>query len=210
MNLTLSEIMSLVTTLNQGRTDYSTSQLSLYVNMALSELCERVHMQSLESTVVSSTTSSTATLALPANINYPVYVSNLSITPGSVGRTLDPCPLSAIDSGSTQLGIPRKFAVYRDEILLWPSADSAYSIQIRFQEKVPTLTSSSSTAAIDVRWHEAIAFRASAIAAAMRNDLEGEAVHQARYLSFVGSTPEDRAVKQRGQPMQFQPVWRRN
>jgi len=208
MELTLGQMMSMVTTFNQGRTDYSTSDLSLYCNMALSELCDRVEMQSLDSFTVSSTTSGTSQLTIPTGCRFITSISNLSVAPRTLERTLAPTDWAEVDSRETQVGQPSRYALYRNQILLWPSADSAYSIQVRFQEQVPVLVSSTSTAAIDAKWHMAIAFRATALAAAARNDLEGEAVAQARYLGFVQSAPTDLADKQRGRPS-LRPAWTR-
>lgn len=206
MNLTLAQINSLVTTYNGGRNDYSTSELSLFANMALDELCNRVAMQSLDSLTVSSSTSGDSYLTRPASCNYVTSVSNLSLAPGS-GRTLSPVTPEWIDSNATQVGIPVKYAEYRNQILLWPSADSTYSFQIRFQEKVPPLLTSSQTPAIDTRYHDAVAFRAAALAAAARNDLDQESVNQARYLGFIGATPSDQAYRQKDKQIGLHPAW---
>ena len=208
MELTLSQMMSMITTFNQGRLDYTTSELSLYCNIALTELCDRVEMQSLDSTTVSSTTSGTSSLTIPTGCRFITSISNLSVGPSTLERTLAPTDWAEVDSRETQVGAPIKYALYRDQILLWPSADSAYSIQVRFQEQVPVLTSSTSTARVDAKWHPAVAFRAMALAAGARNDLEQEGVAQARYMSFVQSVPTDLADKQRGRPS-LRPAWTR-
>lgn len=211
MNLTLAQIMSLVTTQVAGRTDYSLSELSLYANIALDELCARVEMASLQSTVVRSTESGTSSVTIPDNCHYVTALSNLSLATPESGRTLTPSNYAEIDSQTTGTGVPKLWATYRDQVLLWPSADSAYSMQIRFQEKVPTMVASSATPGIDPKYHMAVAYRAAAITAQMREDLENEAICQARYLSFVGSVPSDRAMQQQQAPFSFSmPKWRRH
>ncbi len=208
MNLTLTQIMSLMTTQVGARKDVTTSELSLWANIALDELCARVEMQSLQSTVYSSTTSGTSTITIPTDCHYVTAVSNLSLA-GS-GRTLEPSNYLEIDSGTTAVGIPKLWALYDNQIMLHPSADSMYSFQIRFQEKVPPLLTSAGTPAIDPKYHMAVAYRGAAIMAQMRGDQENEAVCQARYLSYVGSVPSDRAVQQQARFSLSMPKWRRH
>ena len=209
MQLTLAQIASLATTQIGGRNDYTLSEMSLYANMALGELCERVEMQSLQSTAYSSTTSGTSSFTIPTNCHYITTVSNVSMGPSS-GRTLDPVSYHEIDSYTTAVGVPRIWGVYRDQVMLWPSADSGYSFQVRFQEKVPVLVASSATPGIDPKFHQAVVWRTAAIAASMRNGTENEALAQARYLSQVGSTPTDRAAQQATRFHFSMPKWQRH
>lgn len=199
-NLTLSQINSLVTGWCQGRTDYSASDLSLFANMALTEVASRMPYRSLDSFVVSSTTSGQSSITRPTGAAYVTSISNLSVAPNSKQRTLEPAMPEQVDSSATQVGMPVRYTEYRDQILLWPPADSAYSFQIRFQEVIPPLVNSTDTPALDERWHIAVAMRASAIAASQRNALELEASNQARYLGYISSTPSDMAYKQQGRP----------
>lgn len=198
--LTLAQINTLVLNWNQNRTDYTTSELSLWANEALIEVTTRQPYRSLDSWVQSSTTTGQSSITRPTGCGYITSITNLSVAPNSKQRTLEPAMPEQIDSASTQVGMPVKFTEYRDQILLWPSADSAYTIQVRFQETIPPLVNSSDTPALDERWHIAVAMRASAIAASQRNALELEASNQARYLGYIGSTPSDMAYKQQSRP----------
>ncbi len=205
MQLTLGQIMSLTTSLNQGRNDYSTSDLSLYANMALNELCQRVEMQALNRQGFTSIQSGAANFnanyqdGFGALTDYIKGVSNQLEPPNSPQRALIPTTKQWIDSQDTQTGIPTHWAPFRELIYVWPSANSPYQFEVTYQTKPQALMSSNQTPNIDERWVDAVAYRAAAIAAAARNDLEQEAINQARYLAFVQSLPSDRAIKQRAE-----------
>lgn len=207
MQLTMAQCWSVVTNFVQGRTDYSNSELSLAANLALDDLTSKVEMRSLQSHTVSSSTSGTSALTFPTSCHYVTSVSNLSLGASDSRRTLHPCSIVDIDSASTELGIPVKYAIYREQLVLWPSADSAYSFQIRFQEKVPAVVDSVDTPNIDDRWHYPWALRTAAIAAAMRNDLDQSQFLQAQYLGQVSGTPTDAGLQQQAQPSRIKLVW---
>lgn len=211
MQLTLAEISSMVTRLNQGRNDYSTSELSLYANMALYELCEQHRMKGRErltSCPVASLGFDRSTgyekLVTPnSNGAYPsviISILNPSEPPGSPGRSLKPASIDWVTSRSTASGVPTHYAWFQEEVNLWPSCNSSTMLfEVRYIAKPETMVASTSTPCVDPKWHPAIAYRAAAIAAATRNDLEQEAINQARYISFVNSMPPDEEIRQRHQ-----------
>ena len=195
----------MVTGLVGGRTDFGTSDLSFWANLAASAVAKATRHQSLESTTVSSTTSSTETLALPSNFGYALSLSNLSLAAMQPGRELLPTSIENIDSRETYLGIPEKWAVYGNEIRLWPSCDSAYSIQIRYQTKEGTIVASTATPSFDEKYHLAWVYKTAEIAASMRNDTDNEALNRARYLSEMGATLNDLGAKQQARNIRLQP-----
>lgn len=199
MQLNLGQLMSMVTSLNQGRTDYATSDLSRYVNQAIAELCARVPMRSLEDIGNVSCTSGSRTISYAGQaVNYFTSIYNDAIAPGTAGRELTQTTAEWIDSQTTHTGIPTHYAPYGwNTLYVWPSANSAWLLTTRYQQRVQEVTSSTGTANIDFKWYPAVAYRAAAIAAAERNDLEQEAVNQARYLGLVNSTPLDVEFRQK-------------
>lgn len=201
MELTLAQLCSMVTTLNQGRTDLTLSEVSRHVNMAASEIAVRIPMRSLEQ-VVTATVSADSDLAVPAtsmaSYQHVLSISNLSQPANSPLRTLEPTTVQWMDSQGTGPGTPTHYATFGwDTLRVWPSADTDTVLQVRALARLPVVTGSSNTFNVDPKWYPAIAYRAAAIAASERNDVEQEGINQARYLSFVNSTPSDLETKQR-------------
>ena len=197
MQLNLSQIMSLATTMNQGRMDYSTSELSLAANLACAEVSTRLPHRYLEGIATSSTTSGERRMDLPTDFDYALTVS---ITSGAGWRKpLQERQVAWLDSLGTQLGEPNYYVQYSSWLELAPSPNSAYSLEMRYTAKVSSLVSSVDTPNLAERYHYAVALKTAEIAAALRNDIDQEAVCRARYLSYMGSTPSDMAYQQRAQ-----------
>ena len=199
MELTLAQLMSMTTSLMQGRTDYTNSELSRFVNMAADELASAVPMRSLETTLSATVAyQGSAVSIVEANLHFVHSISNLSQPANSVFRSLEPTSIQWIDSQSTFYGTPTHYATYGwAGMRVWPSADTETVLQVRAQARLGVVASSTGTFNVDPKWHPAIGYRAAAIAASERNDLEQEAVNQARYLAFVNSRPLDIESKQR-------------
>ena len=197
----------MATRLVQGRTDLTLSEVSLYANLALDFVQTRQRGRSEEALAISSTTSGENKIAVPTDFGFPIAVSNLSVTAGdSRTRLWGPVDADLFDSRSTTLGIPEQYAVYSTWMELWPSPDSSYSIQLRYGTKVNTLVASTATPVLDQKFHLAWAYKAAEITASMRQDSESEALNRARFLSELGSLPDDQAMRQRdklGMRVQF-------
>ena len=195
MILNLGQIMSIATTLNQGRLDYGPSELSLAANLACGEVSTRIPHRYLEGIAVSSTTSGERRMDLPSDFDYALTVS---ITSGSGWRKpLQERQVAWLDSLGTQLGEPTYYVHYGSWLELAPSPDSSYSLEMRYTAKVSSLVSSVDTPNLAERYHYAVALKTAEIAAMMRNDIDQEAICRARYLSYMGSTPSDLAYQQR-------------
>lgn len=195
MELNLTQLCSTATALVKGRTDVTLSEASFWANIAYQEVATRIRYATDEALAVSSTTSGENRLALPSNFAYPIQVSNLSAV--GTSRELRGAEAYAFDSRSTALGTPEQYALYGTWLEMWPSPDSAYSIQLRYGTKMASLVSSTATPAFDERWHFGVALLAAAYVAAAKDDGESEAQNKARYLSYMGSTPSDLAYRQR-------------
>lgn len=199
MELNLQQIASLATTFNQGRLDLQLSEVSLYANLALSEVATRVQHQPLEAIAVSSTTSGENRLDLPSNFDYMLTVSITSGAARGVRTQLMERQVAWMDSYASQLGEPTQYVKYSSWLELAPSPDSSYSMELRYVTKVGSMISSTDTPNLNERYHYAVALKTAELCAAARNDIEQEAVCRARYLSYMGSTPSDLAYQQRAQ-----------
>ena len=195
MILTLAQLSSRATSLIQGRTDITSSDASFWVNVAYEEMATRIRYAADEGLAISSTTSGENRIALPSDFRYQINVSNLSVD--GTERTLTAVEAYSLDSRNTTLGAPTHYAMYADWMELWPSPDSAYSVQLRYGKKLPTLTASTNTALVEDRYHTPLIFLSASYMAASVNDLEGEAVNKARYLSNMGSSPSELELRQR-------------
>lgn len=201
VELSLAQIASIATSYNQGRLDYSLSECSFYANLALTEVATRTKHQPLERLAVSSTTSGERRITVPSDFLYPL---NVTLSDTSAGPAGSPMQLQAreatwLDSIGTQVGVPRYYIPYADWIELAPSPDSAYSVQVRYGAKIPAMVASTDTPALSERYHYAVALKTAELLAAARNDLEQEAANRVRYLSYIGSTPSDLAMRQSAQ-----------
>lgn len=196
MDLSLAEICSLATGFVQGRTDITLSDASRMANLAYQEVATRIRYTADEGLAISSTTSGENRIALPADFAYPINVSNLSVA----GSTLTLREADTFDSQSTAPACPTHYALYATWLELSPSPDSSYSLQLRYGRKLPALVASTSTPAFDSRFHLPLVFRTAALLAASKDDLDREATNQARFISAMGSTPSDQALRQRDKP----------
>ncbi len=198
--MNLQQICSFATQLNQGRLDYSLSEMSFYANLAQTEVATAIQYRALESIAVSSTTSGENRITLPTDFAYDIDLSNISMANWSGQYQLTKVEAQWIDSQSTWVGIPINYAVYSDWMELWPSPDSSYSIQLRYAKKIPSLVSTADSPAIDERFHRGIAYKTAELAAQARNDYEQEAANAVRYQGFMSAVPSDLAFQQRAKP----------
>lgn len=206
MILNLGEIASTATTFAGGRLDWTLSETSRYVNMAISELKSRqgVTHTPLEAIAISSTTSGENRIAFPPDFDYPTaitcYVGSSSTATAS--HTTSVQVLRAkdarwFDAQELQIGVPENYVYYGTSIELYPSPNSAYSLELRYATKHSTLVASTDTPSLDEKWHAAILYKTVELLEASRNNVEGEAIARNRYLNYVTTTMSDLAMKQK-------------
>lgn len=205
MILNLGQLCSRATEMAGGRSDWQFSDATFWVNIAYQEIASKPwigHMPK-EAIAVSSTTSGEATIALPTDMDFPIaltaFIPSNSTATSAVTSVVQLQQMDAqwLDGQDISSGEPEKYVVYGTAIELFPSPNSAYSLQLRYSTKVPTMVNSSDTPVLDERWHPAILYRTVALLEASRNNVEGEAIAQNRYLNYVASTPTDLQMKQR-------------
>lgn len=208
--MNLGTLMSYATRLAGGRADWDASEASFWVNNAYFEVASQIGMQPLEALAVSSTTSGENKIAFPPDFHRTIaltcYVGSSSTDSTSNNTTtfaliqrdsrfLDSQNLNGTGDAVTA-GIPEYYQPFSTWFELFPSPNSAYSLQLRYFAKPQTLVNSTDTPTLDERWHSGVLYRSVALLEASRNNLEGEAIAQNRYLSFMGSMPTDKALKQ--------------
>lgn len=204
--MNLGQMCSAATTFAGGRNDWQPSEVSLYCNMAYSEVKSRqglVHTQS-EAIAISSTTSGENRIAFPADFDYPLAItmyvgSSSTVSTSHTTRTVPLVPRDArwVDAQTLASGEPNFYIYYGTSIELFPSPNSAYSLELRYRTQSPLLVSSTDTPVLDERWHSAILYKTVAILEASRNNPEGEALANNRYLQYVQTTITDASAKQR-------------
>ena len=207
MQLTLADITSRATTLAGGRRDWAVSEVSFWANQAAVEVYQQVYHTPLEALAVSSTTSGEQRVSLPSDFEGMIALSNLSLTVQGTGRQLDAWEAPRMDSNATPLGTPIAYATYADYLELWPTPDSAYSLQLRYYAKQPILMDSTATPRFDERWHIGWLYKTAELLELSRNNYEGAAVMGQRYTSYMNSIPSDRARRQMakdGMALRFQ------
>lgn len=204
--LNLGQVMSLGSTLAGGRNDIPTSEASSWANMALEQVivASGAHHAPRESIAISSTTSGGNRIGLPTDFGYPLaftmYVG--SNTTGASHTTMT-VPLKRRDSAWADAqdnqvsgGVPDKYVLYSSWLELFPSPNSAYSLQLRYGADQATLIQSTDTPALSARFHQAWLYKTAELFHAARGDVEGEALARNRYLNYVGTLETDPALRQ--------------
>jgi len=194
----------MATTQAGGRSDWQLSEASLWANAAVQTVSQYAGHLPTEGIAISSTTSGENRYSLPSDHDYPIALTlyqGSSATTGS--RATIAVPLVAMDAGwadSRSLpdsGVPENYVLYSTYYELYPSPNSGYSLQLRYQTKHPTLIQSSETIALDERWHLACLYKTTELLEASRSNVEGEAIARNRFLSYVAGVPTDQQLKQR-------------
>lgn len=214
--LNLGEVCSRATTLAGGRGDWQLSEASFWANLALEQVSviAGAHHKPREGLAISSTTSGGNRIALPTDFDYPIALTLYQgSTSTATSRTTYEVPLKQrdaafVDAQPNQFngGIPEYYVWYSTWLELMPSPNSAYSLQLRYGARQPTLIDSSSTPDLDAKWHQAWLYKTNELLEASRSNPEGEALARNRYINYVQTIETDRALSQhdrRGMTLRF-------
>jgi hypothetical protein len=204
MAMNLGTLCSYSTKMAGGRGDWTLSEASFWANQAYSTVFNRTGHTPLEAVATSSTTSGENRYQLPTDWNYGIAMTlyqQSSATTGSISTTvirLRQQDANWMDAQTiSPSGVPEAYVQYSSWFELWPSPNSAYSMQLRYAVKPPMLVDSTDTIALDERWHQAVIYKTVELLEASRNNVEGEAMARNRYLNYVVSIPTDQGMKQR-------------
>jgi hypothetical protein len=206
--LTVGQLVSRATELSLGRGDWTLSDATFWLNQAYSQMVAVVGHTPLEALAVSSTTSGEARYALPLDfgsaIAVTLYAGSSSTDTGSHYTSV--IPLRQQDArwmdaqtlvNNVSPGVPSDYMQFATWLELYPSPNSVYSVQLRYNAKPSTLVNSSDTPALDERWQLGLIFKTNELLEASRGNVEYEAMARNRYLDFMNTQPSDRALKHR-------------
>ena len=191
---TLATCMSNATNVIGERADISLSRCSHWANVAALDVQQAIEPQQMEAIAISSTTSGENKITLPTDFYSALDVSNLSQTPPYL---LSKWNVYDVDSNMTDQGMPTNYVMYSTWMELWPSPDSSYSIQLRYQARPSVLTATTATPSFDTRFGIAWLYRTAEYLADSVKDFETAAVYRQKYLSALATIPSDTALRQR-------------
>src|SRR2546427_10446770 len=186
--------MSEATSLIGNRADIAGSTVSLYANQAALDINFAVEPLDVESIAVSSTTSGQNRITLPTDFYAMLSLSNLSISPFML---LTKKNYMDVDSSTTQLGKPHDYVLYDGWMELWPSPDSSYSLQMRYQARPSVLTNTTALPSFDTRFGIAWLYKTAAYCAWHVKDFETAGLMDQKYIAELARIPSDLALRQR-------------
>jgi len=205
--LTLGQACSMATALADNGEPWRLSEASQWANFALEHVSAMAyaHHKPREGLAISSSTSGGNRIALPTDFDAPIaftmYVGSTSTA--TTSRSTYAVPLiqrdgAFLDAQDNQFsgGIPQYYTWYATWLELYPSPNSAYSLQLRYNAKQAELTASTSTPALDAKWHQAWVYKTAELLAAARSDTSHEAANRNRFQNYVSAIPTDRAMGQ--------------
>lgn len=193
-SFTLSTLISETTAMLGNRLDVAQSRVSLYANAALQFIWNTVEHDKSEALAVSSTTSGENRITLPTDIQELVALSNTSAVPPNL---LLPWNANDIDSSYTYQGTPTNYVLYNDYLELWPTPNSAFSLQLRYKTRAPTLSSATGVSSLHTKYDMAHLYKTAALTANALKDWEGSSYYERQFQSEMLSLPSDLAMRQR-------------
>jgi hypothetical protein len=161
----------------------------------------------MERIAVSSTTSGENRLDLPPDFYEPVSLSYLTNV-GSA-RTLRLIDTRTLDAkGFTPLGISDRYALYGNWMELWPSPNSAYSLQLRYRSYATTLTAGSDIPSLSTDWRFPIVLKTEAYLHQWLGDPDRARGAENAYAIHIAQLDTDHARRQREKSgMKVRVIW---
>jgi hypothetical protein len=190
------------------RADIPQSEVSFWVNEAYQAISEVAPHNLQECIAISSTTSGENRFALPTDLKELIdfsYLTNI----GASARTLRRISESAADiQDPDALGVPDTYVLFNDFIELWPSPNSAYSIQMRYRIWPGDLTSLTSTPSVSTPFKHAILLKTEQYLHEYLGNDERAVNAEFRYQQWLSQIQTDEARRQKGQSrLGVTPVW---
>lgn len=214
-SFTLGEIMSIATGDVGRRGDITQSTASLRANIAYFEVAGSIENAFAERIAVSSTTSGENRIDLPTDFGEMINLSmkwsdSTASSAVSSTKTLARINLSTYDAnGALPVGEPEAYAFFSNWLELYPSPDSAYSLQIRYRSMVTDMIATSDVPSISTPFRWAIVLKTKQLLHDYLGNANGAMLAEAQYQSFMQSTKNDEYRRQLGEsPMGVAPVYR--
>jgi hypothetical protein len=177
------------------RADIPKSIVSFLVNEAMHQVLETAPSLAQEKLVISSTTSGENRVWLPDDYNEPISLSYLSNVGSS--RTLRLSNHRRFDAkGFTPVGVPREYALYNEWIELYPSPNSAYSLQFRYKSYVTDMQDPGDAPSVSTTWRYAVLLKSKELCADYVADPALAAVYGDQFIRHVSTLDTDQAKRQ--------------
>jgi hypothetical protein len=212
---TLGELMSMATTECGRRADIPISEVSMRVNRAYFEVANALEPSLQERVAVSSTTSGENRIDLPTDFGEMLNLSmkwswSTASSAVSSTKTLGRVSLSAIDNnGLYPVGEPESYAFFSNWLELYPSPDSAYSLQIRYRSMVTDMSNTTDVPSVSTPAREAILLKAKEYIWDYLGDRNASAMAEQKYLGYMTRLKTDEYRRQLGEaPVGMAPVYR--
>lgn len=188
------------------RSDIPQSFVSHLVNEAYFEVALDAPPQETERIAVSSTTSGEGKIDLPGDFLEPLSMSliwrsgSTAASNLSSHRTLARISIAEADARQPDaIGVPTEFAFYNSWIELYPSPNSAYSLQLRYKSMVTDLVDIDQVPSLSTPWRRAIVWKAVEGINRFVDNFAGAQDANTKYLEFVSKLKTDEARRQSGQ-----------
>jgi hypothetical protein len=192
----LSEMMSDLTYRLGRRVDIPRSIVSRYVNQAYADVANEARPSALERLAISSTTSGDNRYELPGDFAEPVSLSWLTNLGSS--RTIRLTNHRRFDAkGFTPVGVPFEYALYGNWLELYPSPNSAYSLQLRYRSYVTDLVNATDVPSISTDWRFPIVLKAEMYLQQWLGNTEMASLAANHYAMHVATLDTDQGKRQR-------------
>ena len=204
----LGELMSLATTDVGRRADIPISVASQRVNMAYFEVAGAVEHALLEQVAVSSTTSGENRIDLPTDYGEIVNLSlkwSTSTSSSAVSNTKTLRRMSASNAderGFLPVGEPQGYVMFNQWVEVWPSPDSAYSMQIRYRSMVTDMVQTSDVPSISTPFRHAIYIKTKELLHDYLGNYAASAAANRAYIDYMLRIKSDEARRQMGESRQ--------
>ena len=192
---TLEEITSQATARVGRRANLPLSTVSFWANQAYQEVAEIAPHALQEAIAISSTSSAENRFQLPSDFKEILSLSYLTNVGSS--RTFRRISFARADVQDPDvLGIPQEYVQYNDFLELWPSPNSAYSLQLRYRIWVDDMVSLNSVPSLSTPYRYAILLKTEQhLHESLGND-ERALNAEFRYQQFLSQVNNDESRRQ--------------
>jgi hypothetical protein len=202
----LGEIMSFATGNVGRRADIQGSVVSRIANEAYFDVYYASDPARGEQIVPSSTSSGENKIELPTDFHAPISLALIYQTTASPTasdhssyKTLTLRDVDWMDARNPQpSGIPTDVAFYNTWLELYPSPNSAYSLQLRYRTGPSDLVETTDVPSVDTPWRRAVVIKAEELLYHYLQDDTREEAASRRYLQQVSMLETKQARIQRG------------
>lgn len=143
------------------------ARINMLINNALRELSRKVDFYQEETAYPFTTTAGMASYSWPTDLGKARFIADTSIR-----RTLQAVRMRQIDQAVAQSGRPYAYAVDGPGIVLWPTPDSTYSLNLRYFKLPDLLVNDTDVPALPDDYHQILTYYALSRAYEAEDDLE--------------------------------------